>query len=102
VDNCLVMSGRVVKSEPARYSPAGLPITRLVLDHQSEQLEAGFPREARCRIAVAVCGEPLNRQIDGLAVGSEIRVSGFISRVSHRHSESRLILHAQKIEFLSS
>lgn len=102
MDNCLVLSGRIIKREQTRHSPAGLPITRLVLEHISKQVEAGFEREARCQIAVAVCGEPFDHQPTALAVGMQIRVTGFISRISHRHSESRIVLHAEKIEFLES
>jgi primosomal replication protein N len=102
VDNCLVLAGRIAKREQTRYSPAGLPITRLILEHLSKQTEAGFEREVRCRIPVVVCGEPLHREIDALLVDTAIRVTGFISRISHRHSESRLVLHAERIEFLES
>ena len=100
MDNRLILGGRVSKCEQTRYSPAGLPITRFVLEHHSTQMEAGLSREARCRIAVVVSGEPLTDKVAQLSVGSQLRVTGFISRMSHRQSESRLLLHAEDIEFL--
>lgn len=102
MDNCLILAGRVSQCEQTRYSPAGLPITRFTLEHQSTQTEAGFAREAHCQITVMVSGEQLTRKIAKLAVGSELKVTGFITRMSHRQSLSRLLLHAESIEFLES
>ncbi|MDQ2695718.1 MAG: primosomal replication protein N [Pseudomonadota bacterium] len=99
-DNRLIIAGRVVEREQTRYSPAGLPIVRLVLDHQSRQIEAGYPREARCRIAVLACGEALARAAGGLAPGALVRVRGFLSRADARRGEARLVVHAELIEIL--
>jgi len=61
-------------------------------------MEAGLSREVNCRIAVVAAGEELARRAGALAIGDKVRISGFISRNSHRDSEARLVLHAQGIE----
>jgi len=97
-DNCLIIAGCVTRPSETRYSPAGLPIVRFVLEHHSRQIEAGIPRQARCRIVVLACGKRLAEAAGQLAPGSLIKVRGFISRANHRRGEARLILHAQCIE----
>lgn len=99
-DNQLVLSGQIARISKTRYSPAGVPITRLVLEHRSTQLEAGHPRIAHCRITVLICGADMHRQLHELQVDLEIRVSGFISRANNRQGEARLVLHAAHIEHL--
>ena len=88
----------VHKAPETRYSPAGIPITRFVLQHQSRQMEAGLPREVNCRIVVVAAGEEMAQRARVLNIDDEVRISGFISRSSHRDSEARLVLHAQGIE----
>ncbi len=101
-DNCLVIAGQVAESSPARLTPAGVPIGRFLLDHQSEQVEAGLPRQVRCRIAVAACGEPLARIAERLMPGARVRVRGFLGRAHYREGESRLVLHAAQIDVLNA
>lgn len=98
MDNCLTLGGRIVKINKTRHSPAGIPIAQLVIEHHSRQIEAGIEREARCRIQVLACGETLVRDISALAIGSPVRVIGFICRANYRHGETRLVLHAERIE----
>ncbi|MBD3669418.1 MAG: primosomal replication protein N [Gammaproteobacteria bacterium] len=92
------MSGQVDKAPQLRHTPAGIPITRFVLQHRSRQIEAGHPREVQCRILVMAAGEALAHRAEVLQVGEALRVEGFLSRSSHKGSEARLVLHAHKIE----
>jgi primosomal replication protein N len=101
-DNCLMITGWVSTEGKTRCSPAGLPITRFTLEHRSEQVEAGLAREARCRILVLACGEALRQEAENLLPGNRVRVRGFIARANHRHGESRLVLHAERIETLDN
>ncbi|TVR62173.1 MAG: primosomal replication protein N [Candidatus Competibacteraceae bacterium] len=97
-DNCLVIAGQLAGTCETRISPAGIPISRFLLEHHSGQTEAGTPREARCRIAVMACGEGLSRVVGQLPSGAAVRVRGFLSRANHRAGEYRLVLHAAHIE----
>ena len=100
--HCLIIAGRVVGPCETRTSPAGIPISRFLLEHQSGQVEAGVPREARCRLPVVACGEPLVRAARGLPPGAWVRVRGFVSRANHREGEYRLVLHAAHIDLFDT
>lgn len=102
LDNYLVIAGRMAGSSEIRYSPAGLPILRFVLQHQSQRLEANIPREVRCRISVMACGKALVEDAKQLSTGTLVRVRGFISRANYRQEDIRLVLHAERIEILNS
>lgn len=98
VENRLVISG-VVESKPqTRSSPAGIPISRFVLRHRSEQSEAGMRRQIQCTIGVVAAGAGLQETIKQLHQGSEVSVAGFIGRANSRTGEYRLVLHATAIK----
>ncbi len=99
-DNHVVIAGVVDGPGRTRHSPAGLPMTRFFLNHRSHQTEAGHPREARARLLVLACGEPLASHAQGLDPGAAVRVRGFLSRANHRQGEHWLVLHAECIEIL--
>lgn len=101
-DNSLIIAGQVAGACETRPSPAGVPISRFLLEHQSRQVEAGVPREARCRIPVVACGEALTRIAGRLPSGAPVRVQGFVSRVNYREGEYRLALHAVRIDLLNT
>lgn len=100
MDNRLVISGIVGNSPETRYSPAGIPITRFTLRHESLQQEAGMQRQAICNIGVIASGKQLLETAKALQSGQQLRVSGFLSRANNRQGENRLILHAEIIELL--
>jgi primosomal replication protein N len=100
VDNRLEIGGIVGNSPETRYSPAGIPITRFTLKHQSQRSEAGLTRQVLCNIGVIASGEALQALVQQLQTGDGIRVSGFLARANNRQGENRLILHAEQIERL--
>ena len=100
MDNRLVISGVLGKSPETRYSPAGIPITRFTLRHESTQQEAGMQRQVICNIGVIVSGSELLESTRSLQSGQQLKVSGFLSRANNRQGENRLILHAEQIELL--
>jgi len=88
-----------VREKPqVRRTPAGIPVTSFCLQHRSVTQEAGYSREVVCSLRVIVSGDGLQKQVQWLEQGSNIRVSGFISRANSRHGEYRLVLHGQHIE----
>ena len=101
-DNCLIIAGQLAGSCEIRTSPAGVTISRFLLEHHSGQVEAGVAREAYCRIPVMACGEALARAVDRLPQGAPVRVQGFISRANFREGEYRLVLHAAHIDLLNT
>jgi primosomal replication protein N len=98
--NQVVLAGSVGKRPDTRNSPAGIPISRFVVEHVSEQMEAGHPRRVTLRIAVKAVGAGLQGAVKGLQEGDQVRVSGFLNRADYRQGEHRLVLHAQQIELM--
>ena len=99
-DNYLIIVGQLAGVCEIRVTPAGVPIGRFLLEHHSDQQEAGMSREARCRIPVMACGDALARIASRLTPGAHVRVQGFVSRANHREGEYRLVLHAARIDLL--
>jgi len=51
-----------------------------------------------CILQVMISGDELQSSVQGLEQGSNVRISGFISRANNRQGEYRLVLHGQHIE----
>lgn len=92
--NRLTITGRVVEVSGERVSPAGIPQHVITIEHRSRQLEAGLPREARCRVEVKIAGEQLAVSARTLQVGQPVRVEGFLTRSGFKGSEASIVIHA--------
>jgi primosomal replication protein N len=75
LNNLLVLDGEILSLEPTRFSPAGVPITKAILKHESRQ----SGQLMQCELTIAAQGE-MARQLSGLNPGSRITVSGAITR----------------------
>jgi primosomal replication protein N len=75
LDNRLVLGGEIVNLEPLRYSPAGIPIARATLKHESRQ----SGQLMQCELTVAAQGGNAKR-LAGLKPGSKIKATGSITR----------------------
>lgn len=96
--NRTTLVGTIVDAPDARYSPAGVRITRFLLAHESQQDEAGNPRPVRFRIGVRAAGEGPGETAAGLAAGDRVRVEGFLARLRQDPENNRLIVSAERIE----
>jgi len=76
LDNRLVLGGEIVNLEPLRFSPAGIPIARATLKHQSKQSS----QLMQCELTVAAQGETAKR-LASLRPGSQITATGSITRL---------------------
>lgn len=75
-------------------------MVRFLLNHESQQREAGLVRQVRCRLPVVASGADMQDVAAGLVSGRAVRVTGFLARGGYRDSEPRLVLHAQRIDYL--
>nr|WP_086940054.1 primosomal replication protein N [Thaumasiovibrio occultus] len=96
--NRLELSGVIAKQLRRSQSPAGIPHCHFVLEHRSTQREADLPRQVYAYINVVVSGQGLQALTQDLAVGSHIKVSGFVSYQTGRNGLGKLVLHADNIE----
>lgn len=97
--NRLVLFGTVCQMPKRKMSPAGIPHCRFVLEHRSQQQEAGFSRQAWCKLPVVVSGQISQALTQGITFGSKLKVEGFISQQG-RNGLDQLILHAEQIELI--
>ncbi|MDW8844491.1 primosomal replication protein N [Erwinia sp. P7711] len=100
--NRLTLSGTVCKTPMRKISPSGIPHCQFVLEHRSSQVEAGFTRQAWCRMPVIISGKAHQAQTLSITVGTHLTVSGFISCHQGRNGLNKTVLHAEQIELIDS
>ncbi|MDP8567725.1 primosomal replication protein N [Methylophilus aquaticus] len=93
--NTLVIAATVQAIEPLGYTPAGLPLLRLQLQHDSEQLEAGLNRKVQCVLPAVLIGEKARLT---LQTGDQIKAKGFLSRRSAKSTQ--VVMHIQEIQLI--
>ncbi|HEY8118835.1 MAG TPA: primosomal replication protein N [Methylophilaceae bacterium] len=95
--NKLELTGVVLQSETLRYTPAGIPLLSFVLQHLSEQTEAGMQRRVECEVNAIVMGELAERS-KTIKEGTAVKVSGFIAKRSLKSTQ--LVLHINILEII--
>lgn len=95
--NKLVLSGVIVALEPIRYTPAGLPLLSFVINHVSENIEAGLKRKVECEVNAVAIGDLAKTNIQA---GANINVAGFLAKRSAKSTQ--LVLHILKIEVIEN
>jgi len=90
----VLLSGCIVEREALRYTPAGLPLVRLRLEHRSKVVEAGAEREVQCTVNAVALGD-VALQLPEPHEPGPIAVRGFLCRASLR--DERLILHLEAV-----
>lgn len=83
----------MLQVEPLRYTPAGIPILNVVLQHASEQIEAGMKRKVMCEIKAVVFGDLALRELE---TGQQIHATGFLVKQSLKSTQ--LVMHINHIE----
>lgn len=105
IANRLQMVGQVISQPRRDRSPSGIEHCRFILEHRSQQTEAGLERQAWCKIAVSISfsgtnGQQLIKQTQSITVGSKLLVVGFITSHKTSNGLTQLVLHAEQIEFI--
>jgi len=90
-----VLSGVVISLEPIRYTPAGIPLLSFVLQHASEQVEAGLKRKVECEVNAVALGDIAKHNIQ---LGANIKAKGFLAKRSAKSTQ--LVLHIEKLEVI--
>jgi primosomal replication protein N len=91
--NSLTLSGVVISLEAIRYTPAGIPLLSFVLQHISEQTEAGLKRKVECEVNAVVIGDIAKSSIQ---IGDNIKAKGFLAKRSAKSTQ--LVFHIDKLE----
>ena len=82
----------VISLQPIRYTPAGIPLLSFVLQHASEQIEAGLKRKVECEVNAVALG---NNAKQNIQLGSAIKAKGFLANRSAKSTQ--LVLHIEQL-----
>jgi len=96
--NKWLLSGTVCKAPIQKVSPSGIPHCQFLLEHRSQQKEAGLYRQTWCRIPVVASGHELKKHTQNIRFGTQLTIEGFVSCHQIR---DKLVLHAEKIKFIN-
>ena len=88
-----MISGVVVQIEPIRHTPAGIPLLSFVLQHASEQVEAGFKRKVECEVGAIALGDLAQQHIE---LGFKLKAKGFLAKRSAKSNQ--LVLHITQLK----
>jgi primosomal replication protein N len=96
-DNAVQITGNLSTREALRWTPGKVAVLDFRIEHSSRQMEAGIERDVSCEVVVRAIG-PVAQQIEMVALGSAMRIDGFLSARSVRN---RLpVLHVRTFELL--
>jgi primosomal replication protein N len=76
--NQLVLSACIAEAHALRYTPAGIPALDLRLEHESEAIEAGQPRQVKVAVKAVALGA-MAETLGKRPIGSTGRFSGFLA-----------------------
>ena len=75
--NRVLLSAQILERKALRYTPAGLPALDLVLQHESQVVEAQLTRKVQLEVRAVAIG-PIAEQLNRQAIGEPIAVAGFL------------------------
>ena len=91
--NQIELTARIAEISSLRYTPAGVPATNVVLEHESEQPEAGSQRQVKLSIKAVAFGT-LAEQLARFELGRHCQFKGFLA--SARTNKS-IVFHIQEL-----
>ncbi|MEW9809559.1 MAG: primosomal replication protein N [Candidatus Symbiodolus clandestinus] len=101
--NQLLLSGVICRQPIRKQSPSGIIHCLFVLKHRSQQQEAGYWRQAWCRMEVIISGHHADEMLTNqLTAGSQVEVRGFLSNSQGHRGLNRLVLHAKSVKLTYS
>ncbi|QBY04758.1 primosomal replication protein N [Thalassotalea sp. HSM 43] len=100
-ENCLVLTGEVIRAPQLSITPAGIAHCKFSIDHKSMQTEAGLNRQSFVRMQVVATGSWSQNLSRELVLGTQVKVTGFINRHESRNGNPILVLHAQNVEMIN-
>lgn len=89
--NSLALVAVVVQVHNLRYTPAGIPVLNLVLEHESRQIEAGTPRQVNLQMRAVVFGDMANT----LSREPLMQAMEFHGFLAHARASKGVVFHIQ-------
>ncbi|WJF88945.1 primosomal replication protein N [Paraburkholderia bonniea] len=95
--NRLQLTASIVEREAVRYTPAGVPVASCTLQHHTEVVEAGIPRQVELTLPAVAAGE-VSGKMEGCAMGIPMLFTGFLAK-KHRNART-LVFHITELQDL--
>lgn len=92
--NCLSLLAKVIGKEATRYTPAGIAVVKLALQHEGAQQEAGAARQVGFEISAYALGSAA-KAAEQVQLGQLVQVQGFLAPT--RKGTKLLNLHITEI-----
>ena len=94
--NSFTLYATLIECEGLRQTPAGVPILRGCLQHLSQQIENGAPREVRLETGFVLLGEQA-RLLAAAPLGTPLIAQGFMAARSAKSRQA--VMHINSIKF---
>jgi len=91
-ENEVKLTGLISKIYPPMITPAGVKVARIVLEHNSEQMEGGALRYVKCRIYCDYVAAEISQEL----LDHHVSVTGFLSV----NTQKKLVLHITNLKNL--
>lgn len=91
--NHINITAVVLEVKALRYTPAGLPAVEMLLEHESEVIEAGQKRRVQLTISAIALGD-IALLLADTPLGAGLEVQGFIAQA--RKGSNKVVLHIQQ------
>jgi primosomal replication protein N len=94
--NRLALSARLVARDALRYTPAGIALLDFMVEHESEQREAGTLRQVKLELR-CLAAERDARLLAQAPLGTPMELAGFVA--PRGRSSRTVVLHVTQFEF---
>ncbi|TAG35306.1 MAG: primosomal replication protein N [Polaromonas sp.] len=91
--NAVALTACIAEASPLRYTPAGIPVLNLILEHESEVEEVGITRQVKLTIRAVAFGA-LAETSARLELGKPKFFNGFLMNAATRRS---IVFHIQAV-----
>ncbi len=91
----------MLELDSLRYSPAGLPLLNMTLQHESQQNEAGGLRSTELTLSAVAAGPvavQLNAAIGVQGLGAVLHCEGFLA--ARRKQSKAMVMHITSFKIL--
>lgn len=93
--NQLQITATALEVKPLRYTPAGLPAVEMLLQHESEVIEAGHSRRIELVLSAVALGD-IALLLSDTPLGASLNIEGFLAPA--RKGSSKVVLHVQQAD----
>ena len=91
--NQVLVTATVLEIKSLRYTPAGVPVTEMILAHESDVMEAGSQRRVQFSMNAVALGDTA-LLMSQIPLGVLLNIEGFLAPA--RKGASKLVLHIQQ------